>query len=207
MKQIMKKIYKVFLPTVLGLFLFSTVASAHVEVTPKTSTTGDEEVYTVRVPSEKDVPTTKITIKIPAGLDFDSVEPLAGWNFTTQKGSDGKVKSITFEATGQGILPEQFQRFVFIAVNPNKPTKAEWDAYQYYKDGSIVEWTGDEGSDSPHSITNIVSESKADQANILPAKTEVAKTATTITNTLPVILSVVAVLLSLVACVLSLRKR
>src|SRR5689334_22207771 len=97
MKRTMKKISKVFLPTVLGLFLFSSVASAHVEVTPKTSATGEEETYTVKVPSEKDVPTTKFTIKIPDGLDFDSFEPLAGWNFTTQKGSDGKVKSITFE--------------------------------------------------------------------------------------------------------------
>ncbi len=26
---------------------------------------------------------------------------------------------------------------------------------QYYKDGSIVEWTGEEGSDSPHSVTEI----------------------------------------------------
>ncbi|MCQ6281203.1 DUF1775 domain-containing protein [Bacillus sp. EB600] len=70
--------------------------------------------------------------------------------------------SITFLATGEGILPGQFQQFVFTAKNPDRATKADWDAYQYYKDGSVVEWTGDEGSKSPHSITDIVKGTSTD---------------------------------------------
>ncbi|WP_256237491.1 DUF1775 domain-containing protein [Bacillus sp. EB600] len=65
-------------------------------------------------------------------------------------------------ATGEGILPGQFQQFVFTAKNPDRATKADWDAYQYYKDGSVVEWTGDEGSKSPHSITDIVKGTSTD---------------------------------------------
>jgi uncharacterized protein YcnI len=114
MKNLSSKVSKMFFPALICFGLITSVASAHVEVTPKTSVTGDEETYTVKVPSEKEVPTKKFTIKIPSGLEFDSFEPIAGWNFTTQKGSDGKVKSITYEATGQGILPEKFQRFTFL---------------------------------------------------------------------------------------------
>ncbi|MED1472170.1 hypothetical protein [Bacillus salipaludis] len=36
------------------------------------------------------------------------------------------------------------------------------DAYQNYKDGSVVECTGNEGSDAPHSITDIVVSTSAD---------------------------------------------
>ena len=156
MKFTMKKMSKVFLPTVLGLFLFSSVASAHVTVAPKTSTTSAWETYTLKVPVEKDLPTTKVTVKVPSGVEIESYQPVPGWNYTTEKDSNGKAKTFTFEATGQGILPGQFQQFVFVAKNPDQATKAAWDAYQYYKDGSVVEWTGDEGAKTPHSITDIV---------------------------------------------------
>ena len=47
----------------------------------------------------------------------------------------------------EGILPGQFQRFTFVAKNPIK-NKIAWDAYQQYKDGEIVEWTGDEKAEN-----------------------------------------------------------
>jgi uncharacterized protein YcnI len=199
------KIARVLLPTFLGLVLFGSVASAHVEVTPNTSLTGEEEVYTVRVPNEKKIPTVKLTIKIPSGLEFDSVEPLAGWKFTTQE-ANGKVKSITFETTGEGILPGQFQRFAFIAANPDKPTKAAWDAYQFYKDGSVVEWTGDEGSESPHSITDIVSETKVEQP-AKQTKDSSPNPASTRTSSIPLTISIISGLLSIVAIFLGIRKK
>jgi uncharacterized protein YcnI len=212
MKRTFKKISKVFLPTVLGLFLFTSVASAHVTVTPKTSTTGAWETYTVKVPVEKDMPTTKFTLKAPEGVEIMSYQPVPDWTYTADKDANGKVKSITFESTGEGILPGQFQQFTFVAKNPEKATKAPWDAFQYYKDGSIVEWTGDEGADTPHSITDIVvGTSTADhhQATTEDTHKDDKKTAdveTTSTN-LPLVLSIVSVILSLAAFVLVLRKR
>lgn len=35
-------------------------------------------------------------------------------------------------------------------------------AFQSYKDDSVVEWTGDEGEDSQHSITDIVADISTD---------------------------------------------
>jgi uncharacterized protein YcnI len=209
----MKRLFKLVVPTVLGLFLFSSVASAHVSVTPKTSTTGAWETYTVKVPVEKEVPTTKFTLKAPAGVEIMSYQPVPGWNYTSKKDSSGKVTAITFETTGQGILPGQFQQFTFVGKNPDKATKAAWDAFQYYKDGSVVEWTGDESSKSPHSITDIVSGAAEDHhdmknmtqtekksENAAPKKEEKS-------DSLPIILSSTALLLSLVALVLAFRKK
>ena len=213
MKKTLKKISKVVLPTVLGLFLFSSVASAHVTVVPKTSTTGAWETYTVKVPVEKEVPTTKVTLKTPAGAEIESYQPVPGWNYTADKDSNGKVKSITFESTGEGILPGQFQQFSFVAKNPDKAGEIAWDAYQYYKDGSVVEWTGNESSDSPHSITAIVTGSSTDDHHDEQAKTEesnkdVTKSANTKqSSSLPLILSIVSVILSLVALLGAFRKR
>ncbi|MFC4802036.1 YcnI family protein [Neobacillus sp. GCM10023253] len=217
MKKIMKKITTVFLPTILGLFLFSSVASAHVTVVPKTSTTGAWETYTVKVPVEKDVPTTKVTLKAPAGVEIMSYQPVPGWAYSADKDASGKVKSITFEATGEGIQSGQFQQFSFVAKNPDKAAEIAWDAYQYYKDGSIVEWTGNEGSDSPHSITNIVTGTATDDHHDKAATEETKKNETTTdvadtkdsekTSSLPLILSIVAVVLSLIAVLLGFRKR
>jgi uncharacterized protein YcnI len=212
----LKKISKVFLPTVLGLFLFSTVASAHVTVVPKTSTTGAWETYTVKVPVEKDAPTTKVTIKAPTGVEIKSYQPVPGWKYSDEKDANGIVKSFTFEATGEGILLGQFQQFTFVGKNPENATKAAWDAFQYYKDGSVVEWTKEEGADTPHSITDIVAGTATDghddkaktETKKEEAKTEVAKTtATDKSNSLPIILSIVAVVLSLIALVIVFRKK
>jgi uncharacterized protein YcnI len=204
---------KISLATILFLSLFSSIASAHVTVIPKTSAPGAWETYTVKVPAEKESPTTKLTLKMPSGVEFEQYQPVPGWNVTLQKDANGKVTSITFETTGEGILPGQFQSFSFVAKNPNQAVKAAWDAFQYYKDGSIVEWTGDESSKSPHSITDIVA---ATANNQMPGmnmqqsketKKAAATTSSTSNNTVPLILSIVAVLLSFVALVLAARKK
>lgn len=214
----MKRILKTFIPTVLGLFLFSSVASAHVTVVPKTSSTGAWETYTVKVPVEKNVATTKVTIKAPAGVEIKSYQPVPGWKYSDEKDAKGIVKSFTFEATGEGILPGQFQSFTFVGKNPDTAGKVAWDAFQYYKDGSVVEWTGDEGADSPHSITDIVAGGAAeddhhdakmeDTKKEEPKKEEVKATDDDKDpNSLPLILSIVSVVLSLGALVVAARKK
>jgi len=211
MKKI-KKVATTLISTIIALGIFSASASAHVTVTPKSSTTEAWETYTVKVPVEKDVPTTKVTIKAPAGLEIKSYQPVPGWNYSDEKDANGIVKSFTFEATGEGILPGQFQQFTFVGKNPENATKAAWDAFQYYKDGSVVEWTGDEGAETPHSITDIVAgTSTADHADTTKqeeTKTDVANTTDSDkSDSLPLILSGFALLLSLVALVRAFRKK
>lgn len=185
--------------TLVAIVLFAVPASAHVEVKPDASTTGEEETYTIHVPVEKDVPTTKITIKMPAGVEFQQYEPINGWTIRTEKGSDGKVSAITWIASGEGILPDQFQQFTFVAKNPDTAQKISWNAYQYYKDGSIEEWTGEEGSDKPHSITTIQVAAK----DVTKPNNE----GNTAMQTITTVASLVALLLSIVALITCFRRK
>lgn len=141
--------------TIIAMGIFSLPVSAHVTVQPATSDANSWETYTIKVPVEKNVATTKVTLKIPSGVEFQQYEPVSGWKVEEQKDAAGKVKTIVWEATGEGILSGQFQRFTFVAKNPDNEQKIAWDAYQQYKDGEIVEWTGDEKAEKPHSVTTI----------------------------------------------------
>ncbi|MFP5111021.1 YcnI family copper-binding membrane protein [Bacillaceae bacterium C204] len=221
MKKMIGRISKVFIPAVISLFFYSSIASAHVTVMPKTSSTGAWETYTLKVPVEKDVATTKVTVKVPAGVEMMSYQPVPGWTYSSEKDASGKVKTFTFEATGEGIQSGQFQQFVFVAKNPEKATKAAWDAFQYYKDGSIVEWTGNEGSDAPHSITDIVTATTTDHHDSQTTdhndkaqtkdtkKTEGKDTEKKLetSNSLSLVLSGLAALLSFAALIIAIRKK
>jgi uncharacterized protein YcnI len=90
----------------------------------------------------------------PHTLPFD-IPGTASWEVTLEKDASGKVKTVTWTAEGEGLLPGQFQQFFFVAKNPDKERKVAWDAYQHYKDGTIVEWTRTENSQTPHFVTEI----------------------------------------------------
>ncbi|MEK4109019.1 YcnI family protein [Paenibacillus sp. FSL H7-0942] len=140
-----------------AFMLFAGFASAHVTVSPSVAQTSAWQTYTIKIPSEKELPTTKITMKVPEGVAFKQYQPLAGWKITTEKNDSNEVTSITWEIDGdnEGILAGQFQQFNFVAQNPKAEAEVAWDAFQYYSDGSIVEWTGQPSDANPHSITTI----------------------------------------------------
>jgi hypothetical protein len=79
----------------------------------------------------------------------------------------------------------RLQEKVFNQINSNnlpllqkiliKRTKIAWAAYQYYKEGSVVEWTKDEGTDTPHSITDIVAGTSTDDHHDDQVKTDETK--------------------------------
>ncbi|WP_322907328.1 YcnI family protein [Paenibacillus campi] len=151
-----------------GMIVFAGVASAHVTVKPAESMTGAWETYTMKVPSEKDIPTIKVTLKVPENLSFKQYQPVPGWKVTTEKNDAGEISAVTWEAENGGIQAGQFQQFVFVGQNPDKDSDLVWDAFQYYSDGSIVQWTGNKGSDTPHSIT-VVSQAGASGAGTTAA--------------------------------------
>jgi uncharacterized protein YcnI len=146
---------------VVVFFLLQSGAFAHVVVKPAQSPTGSVETYTIQIPTEKKVPTKKVALRIPKNAEFLGYRPVAGWSVTTTKDADGKVKTVTWSAKGKGIAPGEFQQFQFTALNPKTKTKLAWNAYQYYQDSSIVEWTGRQSSETPHSITKIIDSQSA----------------------------------------------
>lgn len=211
----MKK-WSIGLSACIALLCFAGTASAHVTVNPGVSAPGAWETYTMKVPVEKNIPTTKVTMKVPEGVEFVSYQPIPGWKVTLDKDKSGKAKTITWSATDKGILPGEFQQFQFIAKNPEKETNAAWNAFQYYKDGSIVEWTGDEGSESPHSITKITSAAASSdehaghdtkQHDLTKEKEDKTSNENDSSQTVMMTLSIIALILSVIAVVMAVIKR
>ncbi|MCT4475585.1 MULTISPECIES: YcnI family copper-binding membrane protein [Peribacillus] len=217
----MKSISKLLIFTFAALFIFSGSAYAHVTVKPSSSAPEAWETYTLKVPVEKEAATTKVTLKVPEGVTFESYQPVPGWKVTTEGDKDGHVKTVTWAATDEGIGAGQFQQFSFVAQNPKEETKVAWDAFQYYEDGEIVEWSGEEGSDLPHSVTEITvvpndSAEPADHGHKDEADTndstttdnskESATTEDDSNQTLIITLAVISLILSIVALLAALRK-
>ncbi|MGE7649882.1 YcnI family protein [Peribacillus frigoritolerans] len=217
----MKNISKLLIFTFAALFIFSGSAYAHVTVKPSSSAPEAWETYTIKVPVEKETDTTKVTLKVPEGVTFESYQPVPGWKVTTEGDKDGHVKTVTWAATDKGIATGQFQQFSFVAQNPKEETKVAWDAFQYYEDGEIVEWSGEEGSDLPHSVTEITVAPKADSEPADHGHEDEADTndSTTPDNskdaattegdgnqTLIITLAVISLILSIVALFAALRK-
>ncbi|WP_445487359.1 YcnI family copper-binding membrane protein [Niallia sp. 03133] len=190
-------------------------ASAHVTVKPATSTTEAWETYSIKIPVEKDIPTTKIVLKIPENLEFKMYEPVEGWKTTTEKDNKDKVTTVTWETANDdaAIQPGQYRTFTFTAQNPSEAEKVAWDAFQYYKDGSIVEWTGDENSELPHSITDIVKSEMATDSHGHSHNTTANNTEEKSAHdqeegtSLSTVLSIIAIIVSIAAIIVSFVKR
>jgi uncharacterized protein YcnI len=71
-------------------------AFAHVSIRPKESKPGAEEKYTVRVPTEGTVATTRVQLEVPAGVTVLEVVPHEGATFETSKQGD-RITSITWK--------------------------------------------------------------------------------------------------------------
>jgi uncharacterized protein YcnI len=132
--------------------LAPSTAFAHAVVFPKRSTHGAYEKYVLRVPNEKDVPTTRVEISFPAGLRVVSFGDVAGWQLEEIRDSANAVIGAVWTGT---LPPERFVEFPFVAVNPKEDAQLAWPVYQTYGSGERVEWTGPAESERPASSTTI----------------------------------------------------
>ena len=126
--------------TVVGL------AYGHVTVQPRQSTVDKVETYTLRVPTEKPIPTVRVEVEFPPTLKVVSFDPKAGWKIDETRNTSGDIVAVVL--TGS-IPPMQSAQFVFSARNPAVEGRVSLKAVQIYEDGSRAEWVGPEGSRSP----------------------------------------------------------
>jgi uncharacterized protein YcnI len=133
------------------LMLSLIVLDAHVVVTPRESTAGAEQIYTVRVPTEGTVSSTTLELDIPAGMHVMQVTSGDGFTFDVKKEGD-RIVSITWK---REIKPKEFALFTFTAHNP-QPGALQWKAHQTFADGSMRHWIGERGTKEPASVTTIV---------------------------------------------------
>ncbi len=203
----MKKQVTALLSTlVLSTIAFAGTASAHVVVYPQEATQGSYEKFTVRVPTEKDIPTTKVKIEIPKDVEISRFEPMEGWKYEIQKDSSGLITSVTWTATDAGLSPTEFGEFNMQGKIGNNAKKIVWKAYQTYKDGSTVAWEGPADAESPASITTVIKGNGAEADSHTLATNENSDTNKS-NVILPTTLSVIALVLGIISLALSLRRK
>jgi uncharacterized protein YcnI len=196
-------------------------AFAHVTVTaPGAVAGGSDQEITFRVPVEKNVDTTAVTVALPTDTPIASVEVQAipGWTHTQKttklaqpiKTDDGDitdaVSQITWTAgAGNGLKPGEFGAFTIIAGQLPDAASLTFKALQTYADGSVVRWieVAAPGSnaepENPAPVLELArsgSGSPVDATATAPTATVKAEKAS---NTGPVVLSILALVVAAAA--------
>ena len=128
------------------------LVSAHIRIAPTESTLGAREKYTMRVPNEKQVGSSKIEGDFPADLQVYDFEFKPGWKIDFKKDDKGKIIGATW--TGK-IQPYEFVEFGMLGINPKQGANLTWKFIQYYDDGTKEEFTGPVGSRLPAPVVTL----------------------------------------------------
>lgn len=143
-----KYILGLFLMVLAFLFSVNSVL-AHVGVKPAQVGVGSFQTFTVGVPNEKGIASTKVRLVIPEGLEHVSPNVKQGWKVdmvheegdAMAKDAAGHDAHVVKEIIWTGNIPSGFREdFYFSAKVPTEPTTVMWKAYQTYADGSVVSW-------------------------------------------------------------------
>ena len=148
-------------------------AAAHVEVLPAQVEQGKALELTVRVPTERNLPTTAVHVQFPSQVTVYSFgEPPRGWTVKPELANDGRLRGVTFQG---GTIPVgRYADFTMLAT-PFQTGTVLWKVLQTYQDGQVKPWTGtpvSEGGTSQE--TGPGSPGPASQMEIVPAGTLVS---------------------------------
>jgi uncharacterized protein YcnI len=133
-----------------GGLVFAASAFAHAEMSPSVALAKNLQLFSLAVPTEKeDATTTKVELTPPSGFGIDSFVPAPGWKReeqTTGSGEDTTVQKVTW--TGGKVPTEEDALFQFLASADSSKTYT-FKVRQTYSDGTVVDWSGPESSDTP----------------------------------------------------------
>ena len=125
-------------------------AWAHADVSPPIVQSGESQVFTLAVPTEKeDANTTAIELTPPEGFSIDSFLAAPGWKRqvnSTGSGEEAVIEKVTW--TGGEVPPGEATGFQFLG-RADSDQAYSFNVRQTYSDGSVVDWSGPESSDSP----------------------------------------------------------
>ena len=125
-------------------------AFGHAVVSPPVVESGALQVFTLSVPTEREErTTTEIELTVPKGFAIDSFAPARGWKrkvASTGSGETAVVNTVTW--TGGSVPTGEDAVFSFNATASTSQTYT-FKVRQTYDDEAVVDWTGDEGSDTP----------------------------------------------------------
>src|SRR5437773_5704113 len=125
-------------------------AWAHAEISPPVTKSKTAQLFTLAVPTEKEgLTTTKVELTPPSGFSIDSFVPAVGWKRQLQETGSGEnavIQKVTW--TGGRVPTEEDAVFQFLASADSNNTY-RFTVRQTYSDGSVVDWSGPESSDTP----------------------------------------------------------
>jgi uncharacterized protein YcnI len=125
-------------------------AFAHAHVSPPVVVSKEGQVFTLAVPTEEEnADTTKIELTPPSGFSIDSFAPVPGWQRevqTTGSGEETTIQKVTW--SGGKVPHEEASMFQFLASTDAAKTYT-FKVRQTYSNGTVVDWSGPESSDTP----------------------------------------------------------
>jgi uncharacterized protein YcnI len=145
--------FAVLLATTTSALAVAASASAHAELSPAVALAKTGQLFTLAVPTDKeDVTTTKVELTPPSGFAIDSFVPAPGWTRdvkSTGSGEETEIQQVSW--TGGDVPTEEDALFQFLASADSAKTYS-FKVRQTYSDGSVVDWSGPESSDTPAPI-------------------------------------------------------
>jgi uncharacterized protein YcnI len=153
-----------------GALALPAVADAHARVSPPVSLSGQLQLYSLAVPTEKSgATTTKIVLTVPAGFGIDSfAPPPSGWTQQLQQTGSGDSAVITRVTWSGGHTPTGEDSLFQFLAQPAHAGTYTFSVQQTYSDGSIVSWSGPESSDSPAPTISAQSSIGGGGSSLLP---------------------------------------
>jgi uncharacterized protein YcnI len=140
----------ILLAATTGALVLATSALAHAELSPSVALAKQLQLFSLAVPTEKESATTaKVEFTPPSGFSIDSFVPAVGWKRqeqTTGTGENTTVQKVTW--TGGSVPTEEDALFQFLASADASKTYT-FKVRQTYSDGTVVDWSGPESSDTP----------------------------------------------------------
>jgi uncharacterized protein YcnI len=141
--------FGVLAAAVCGALIIAAPASAHAELSPAVALTKHGQLFTLAVPTEEAAATTKVELTPPDGFVIDSFVPTPGWTRNVKSTGSGEAAKIEQVTWSGGHTPTREDAvFQFLASADTAKTYT-FTVRQTYADGSVVDWTGPESSDTP----------------------------------------------------------
>jgi uncharacterized protein YcnI len=114
-------------------------AGAHVTVLPERPKLNSQQEFTVRVPDERTVATTKVQVIFEGDLRVGQFAPMPGWTRRVLLTDDKRVRGVQW--SGGRIEPDEYVDFRFLAT-PRRAGQSIFRASQTYADGRTKQWSG-----------------------------------------------------------------
>jgi uncharacterized protein YcnI len=134
-----------------GGLLLPALAAAHARVSPAVSVSGELQLYSLAVPTEKaGLTTTKVVLTVPSGFGIDSFVPApGGWSQQIQHTGSGQKAVITRVTWTGGHTPTGEDSLFEFLAQPAAAQTYTFQVQQTYSDGSIVNWDGPGSAAAP----------------------------------------------------------